>query len=80
MSVAFTSCDKEESNTFLSEPEVSAVPNLSAPKLDKYLTTTNYDEGFPHTFNQRGGYHREYELQDPLAQIFFQTIKNAKSK
>ncbi len=43
MSVAFTSCDKEEDNTFLSEPEAPAVSNLSAPKLDKYLTTTDYD-------------------------------------
>lgn len=43
MSVAFTSCDKEEDDTFLSEPETPAVTNLSAPKLDKYLTTTDYD-------------------------------------
>lgn len=43
MSVAFTSCDKEEDDTFLSEPETPAVTNLSASKLDKYLTTTDYD-------------------------------------
>lgn len=43
MSSTFTSCDKDEDNTFFNEPEIPSVSNLSAPKLDKYLTTTDYD-------------------------------------
>lgn len=40
--VAATSCDKEEDTSF-DEPETPASSSLSAPELDKYLTTTDYD-------------------------------------
>lgn len=42
-SMVVTSCAKEEDNTFFTEPDTPATSNLSAPKLDKYLTTTDYD-------------------------------------
>ncbi|MGM9841463.1 MAG: hypothetical protein ACI31D_04600, partial [Candidatus Limisoma sp.] len=35
-----TSCDKESS--YYEEPDMPAKPTLSAPKLDKYLTTSDY--------------------------------------
>lgn len=42
-SAMVTSCDKEDGNTFFDEPETPVSSNVSAPKLDKYLTTTDYD-------------------------------------
>lgn len=40
--LATTSCDKEE-DTFYTGPETPEISNLSAPSLDKYLTTTDCD-------------------------------------
>lgn len=42
-SLMIVSCDKEDDNTFFSEPKTPTTSKLSAPKLDKHLTTTDYD-------------------------------------
>lgn len=43
LSVTVASCDKEDHNTFFDEPDMPVSSNVSAPQLDKYLTTTDYD-------------------------------------
>lgn len=42
-SVMIVSCDKDDDNTIFNEPDTPAASNLSAPKADMYLTTTDYD-------------------------------------
>lgn len=38
-----TSCGKDDDNTFFNEPNTPVSSKISAPELDKYLTTTDYD-------------------------------------
>lgn len=42
-SVMLVSCDKDDDNTFFTEPNTPTISNLSAPKADMYLTSTDYD-------------------------------------
>lgn len=38
-----TSCDKDDDNSFYSKPDQPTTTKLSAPELDKHLTTTDRD-------------------------------------